>query len=80
MKKLFESIGGHAVKIINFKKKISKLLTNVQQGACENTKICYICKESFEDKYAKEKQYCKVRDQVNTEVMCIVRTIFIIFS
>ena len=25
-------------------------------------KTCYICKEKFENKYLKEKQYCKVRD------------------
>ena len=24
--------------------------------------ICYICKEKFEDKHAKDKKYCKVRD------------------
>ena len=27
-----------------------------------NTKICYICKEKFEDKYTKDKKHCKVRD------------------
>ena len=24
-------------------------------------KICYICKQKFEDKHAKEKNYCKIR-------------------
>ena len=24
--------------------------------------MCFICKEMFEDKYAKDKKYCKVRD------------------
>ena len=29
-----------------------KLLPNVQQKSYENTKICYICKEKFEDEHA----------------------------
>ena len=24
--------------------------------------MCYICKEKFQDKYAKDKKYCKVKD------------------
>ena len=39
-----------------------KLLTNKQQKSYENAKICYICKETFEDKHAKDKIYWKVRD------------------
>ena len=31
-----------------------------QQKSCENAKICYICKDKFEDKHAKDKTY-KVR-------------------
>ena len=27
-----------------------------------NAKICYVCRERFEDKYAKDKKYCNVRD------------------
>ena len=37
-------------------------LTKEQMESCENTKICYICKEKFENKYVKDKKYCKVRD------------------
>ena len=33
-----------------------------QQESHENTKACYICKEKFENKYVKDKKYCKVRD------------------
>ena len=33
-----------------------KLLTNECQGSYENTKICYVCKETFEDKYKKDKK------------------------
>ena len=39
-----------------------KLLTKEQQESYENAKICYICKEKFENKYVKDKKYCKVRD------------------
>ena len=46
------------MKIIDSK----KLLTNEQQNSCENSKICYIWKENFENKYAKDRKYCKVRD------------------
>ena len=62
MKKFCESLREHAMKIINFKKKKMKLLTKEQQESYENAKICYICKEKFENKYLKDKKYCKVRD------------------
>ena len=45
-----------------FKKKKMKLLTKEQEESYENGKICYICKEKFENKYLKDKKYCKVRD------------------
>ena len=50
------------MKIINFKKKKMKLLTKEQKESYENSKICYICKEKFENKYLKYKKYRKVRD------------------
>ena len=62
MKKFCESLTEYAMKIINFKKKKMKLLTKEQQESYENTKICYICKEKFENKYLKDKKYSKVRD------------------
>ena len=37
------------MRIINFKKKKMKLLTKEQQKLNENAKICYICKEKFEN-------------------------------
>ena len=52
----------HAMKVINFKKKKIKLLTKEQQESYKNTKICYICKEKFQNRYLKDKKYCKVRD------------------
>ena len=39
-----------------------KLLTKEQQESYENTKICYICKEKFENKYLKDKKYREFRD------------------
>ena len=39
-----------------------RLLTKEQQESYENAKICYICKEKFENKYLKDKKYCKVSD------------------
>ena len=42
------------MKIINFKKKKMRLLTKEQQESYENAKICYICKEKFENKYLKK--------------------------
>ena len=61
MKKFYESLREHAMEIINFKKKKMKLLTKEQQESYENAKIC-ICKETFQNKYVKHKNYCKVRD------------------
>ena len=46
---------GHAMKIINFKKKKMKLLKKEQQESYENTTICYIYKEKFENEYVKKK-------------------------
>ena len=62
MKKFCESLRQHVMKIINFKKKEIKLLTKQQHESYENEKICYTCKEKFENKYLKDKKYRKVRD------------------
>ena len=62
MKKLCESLRKDTMKIINFKKTKMKLLTKEHQESFENAKICYICKEKLENKYAKDKKCCKVRD------------------
>ena len=55
-KKFCESLRECTMKIINFKKKKMRLLTKEQQESYENGKICYICKEKFENKYL-EKVY-----------------------
>ena len=62
MKKFCESLREHAMMIINFTKKKLKLLTKEQQESYENAKICYICYEKINNKYLKDKKYCKVRD------------------
>ena len=62
IKKFCKFLREHAMKIISFKKKKMKLLTNEQHELYENANICYICKEEFENKYIKDKKYGKVRD------------------
>ena len=49
MNKFCESLREQAIKMISFKKKNMKLLTKEQQGSYENTKICYICQEKYEN-------------------------------
>ena len=62
MKKFCEFLREHAIEVINFKKKKMKLLTKMQQESYENSKICYIFTEKFENEYLKDKKYRKVRD------------------
>ena len=38
------------------------LLTKEHQESFENAKNCYICKEKFENRYVKDKNYRNVRD------------------
>ena len=61
IKKFWEFLRMHAMKIINFKKNKMKLLTKEQQKSYENSKICYICKKNLEHKYLNIiKKYRKV--------------------
>ena len=62
MKKFCEFFKQHAMKVINFKKKKTKLLTKEQQESYGNVKVCYISKEKFEKKHLKDKKYREVRD------------------
>ena len=64
--KFCESLREHAVKIINFNKKKMKLLKE-QQESNENSEICYICKETFGNKY---KKCYKVRDHCHYKGEC----------
>ena len=63
--KFCESLREHAIKIIFFEKKKIRSLTKEQQESYENAKICYVCKEKFENKYVRDKAYCKVKDHDN---------------
>ena len=63
------------MKIINFKKKKMNLLTNELQKSNENAKICYICKEKFENKYLKDKKCRKVRDHCHYTSLYIAFTV-----
>ena len=51
-----------------------KLFTNKQQKSYKNPNICYICKEKVEDKYAKDKKYCKTTLPANTGSQDVLRT------
>ena len=61
MKKFREYLREHAMRIVNFNKTKIKLLTKLQQESYEYAKICYSCKDKFENKYLKDKKYRKVR-------------------
>ena len=73
MKKFCGSLREHAMKIINFKKTKMKLLTKEQQELHENAKICYICKEKFENKYCKDTKY-----YIKLETMEVLRIAYVI--
>ena len=68
IKRFCEFLWEHATKIITFKKYKIKLLTKERQELHENAKICYICKEKFENKYVNGKKYCNVRDHCHYAV------------
>ena len=55
MKKFCEFLREHSMKIINFKKHKMKLLTKEEQESHEKVKICYVCKEKFENEFLKDK-------------------------
>ena len=79
MKTFCEYLREHTMKITNFKKKKMNLLRKEQQESHENAKICYICKEKFENKYSKDKKIVKLEIIVimsgNIEVLHIVYVI-----
>ena len=62
MKKFCESLRENTMEIINFKQKNMMLLTKERQKSYQNAKICHICKEKFEDKHDKDKNYQKIED------------------
>ena len=64
LKKFCESLREQAMKIINFKKNevINKWTAGIK-WKCKNL-LC--CQEKFENKYVKDKNYCKVRDHCHS--------------
>ena len=71
MKKFSKLLRDHAVKLINFKKKKTKSLIKEQEESYENARICYICKEKFENKYLRSLLEIIVIIQENIEVLSI---------
>ena len=75
MRKFCEFLRACAMKIIQLMNKIN-LLTKEQQESYESVKIRH---EKFEDKYLKDKKYCKVTDHChyagNVEVLRIAYAI-----
>ena len=55
-----------------------KLLTKEQQESYENSKICYICKKRFKNKYLKDKKYPKVRDHCHCHYIEVLRIPYVI--
>ena len=39
-----------------------RLLPKEKQKSHKNAKICYICKDKFENRHAKDKNHCKIRN------------------
>ena len=81
MKNFCESLRGHAMEIINSEKKKKEFLNKKKQHeSYQNAKICYICKEKFENKNKKNnknmvKLYIIVIIQGNIEVLHIAYVI-----
>ena len=59
MKKFCKFLRELAMEIIRFKKEKITVLTNEQQKSYENAKKFHICKQKFENGYAKDKRYWK---------------------
>ena len=69
MKMFCESLREHIINIVNSKWKIMKILIKERKDSYENAKICYICKEKFENKYLRVKKIVKL------EIPIIIRRI-----
>ena len=51
------------MKIINFKKKKNEVTSKRLAGIMKMQKSVIFVKKKFENKYLKDKKYCKVKDQ-----------------
>ena len=54
----------HPQQKLNLNKKKLNLSTIEQQESYKIAKICYICKEKFENKYMRDKKYCNLKYSV----------------
>ena len=59
-KSFCESLREHEIEILNFDKRKKVPLTNKEYITCRNEKFCYICIETFEDKFADGKNIVKL--------------------
>ena len=60
MKMFCESLREHIINIVNSKWKIMKIVIKERKDSYENAKMCYICKEKFENKYLRVKKIVKL--------------------
>ena len=65
------------MKINSFKKENMKLLTKERQESYDNAKICYICKENFENKHLKDKKYFKARYHCHSAAYIIQNIVYL---
>ena len=65
MKKFCDSLKEHAKNIILFEKKKMLRLTKEELKSYQKAKVCYICEKGILEKFAKDKNYQKVRDHCN---------------
>ena len=69
MKKFCTSLREHAKNIIDFQKKKMLSLTKVSKSH-QDVKQCYICGKRILRKFAKDKNYQKVRDHCHYTCKC----------
>ena len=79
MKKYFESLREHTMKIISSKQKKMKLLKNKQQESYGNVKICYTCKER-DKKYRKVKDHCHYTGEYRYAAQSICNLKYFVFK
>ena len=63
MKEICSFLREYATNLINFEKKKMLRLTKTKVKSRHYTTVCYICGKGFPKKFAKGKNYGKVRDQ-----------------
>ena len=68
MRKFCESLREHTMKKINFKKKKREVINKRATGIIRKCKNVNFCKQKFEYKHVKDKEYHKVRDHCAGEL------------